>query len=144
MPRRVTLANRSLRFYIATENPSEYLKTIAEFVLKVYAPMWFTIKSKPSCQDGTKHLWMPMNRSRYLPDRLKRYATSESDSAVSIFLRRKGTGSSASPFLLSNFFGQHTCERATLADPLAALGPGQRPMGIHLTRSGEPDHQMTL
>ena len=71
MPRRVTLANRSLRFYIAIEKPSEYLKTIAEFVLKVYAPMWFTIKSKPSCKDGSKYLLMPMNRSRYLPDRLK-------------------------------------------------------------------------
>ena len=71
MSRWVTLANRVLRFYIATEKPSENLKTIAQFVLKVYAPMWFTIKSKPSCKDGSKHLWMQMNRSRYLPDDIK-------------------------------------------------------------------------
>lgn len=71
MSRWLTLANRVLRLYIATEKPSEHLKTIAEFILKVYAPMWFTIKSKPSCKDGSKHLWMQMNRSRYLPDDIK-------------------------------------------------------------------------
>jgi hypothetical protein len=71
MSRWVTLANRVLRFYIATEKPSENLKTIAVFVLKVYAPLWFIIKSKSSCRDGSKHLWMQMNRSRYLPDDIK-------------------------------------------------------------------------
>ena len=36
--------------------------------MKVYAPMWFAIKSKPSCKDGSKHLWMTIH---YLPLELR-------------------------------------------------------------------------
>jgi len=71
MSRWLTLANRILRLYVATKEPSNCLSTITEFVLKVYAPVWFAVKSKPSCKDGAKHLWMLANKSRYLPDYLK-------------------------------------------------------------------------
>lgn len=71
MSRWLTLANRVLRLYIATKEPSNSLSTISEFILKVYAPVWFAIKCKPSCKDGAKHLWMLANKSRYLPDDLK-------------------------------------------------------------------------
>lgn len=71
MSRWLTLANRVLRLYVATEKPTDNLKKLVEFVIKVYAPMWFTIKSKPSCKDGSRHLWMQMKRSRYLPDEMK-------------------------------------------------------------------------
>jgi len=43
----LTTANRLLRFYVSTEDPSEGLKALAHYVVKVYAPMWFEIKSKP-------------------------------------------------------------------------------------------------
>ena len=39
MSRWVTLANRILRLYTATGNPSDNLKIILEFIMKVYAPM---------------------------------------------------------------------------------------------------------
>jgi hypothetical protein len=39
--------------------------------MKVYAPMWFRIKTKPSCKDGAKHLWMTIHKSRYLPEELR-------------------------------------------------------------------------
>jgi len=71
MSRWVTLANRVLRLYVASENPCDTLKIISEFIMKVYAPMWFAIKCKPSCKDGSKHLWMTIHKSRYLPLELR-------------------------------------------------------------------------
>lgn len=64
----LTLANRILRLYVGTESPSENLKTLTEYVVKVYAPIWFYIKLKPSCVDGAKHLWRLIMFSRYLCD----------------------------------------------------------------------------
>lgn len=67
----LTLANRVLRLYVATENPTENLKTLAEYIVKVYAPVWFNIKLKPSCTYGSKHLFNLISYSRYLSDDLK-------------------------------------------------------------------------
>ena len=66
----LTLRIRVLRLYIATKNPSYNLRMIAEFVVKVYAPIWFAIKTKPSCKDGSRHLWLMIHKSRYLPQDL--------------------------------------------------------------------------
>lgn len=68
----ITRANRILRLYVSTEEPSENLKTLATFVVKVYAPSWFSIKNKPSCKDGTRHLFNIIKASRYLPETLKK------------------------------------------------------------------------
>lgn len=62
----LTLACRILRLYIGTENPSTILKTVTEYVLKVYAPIWFHIKLEPSCENGAKHFWRLVKLSRYL------------------------------------------------------------------------------
>lgn len=48
----LTTANSILRLYVATENPSENLATLTEFIIKVYAPMWFRIKTRPKCVYG--------------------------------------------------------------------------------------------
>jgi len=56
MSRWVTLANRIMRLYTSTENPSATLKIMLKFIMKMYAPMGFLIKSKPSCMDGSKHM----------------------------------------------------------------------------------------
>ena len=63
----LTTANRILRLYVASECPSDNLKTLATYVVRVYGPMWFHIKMKPSCKDGSLHLWRTISRSRYLP-----------------------------------------------------------------------------
>lgn len=68
----VTRANRILRLYVATETPSEKLITLATFVVKVYAPSWFLIKNKPSCKDGSRHLFYIISASRYLSEDLKK------------------------------------------------------------------------
>lgn len=39
----LTRANRVLRLYISTSNPSDKLVTLATYVVKVYAPTWFHI-----------------------------------------------------------------------------------------------------
>ncbi|GBO21436.1 hypothetical protein AVEN_61386-1 [Araneus ventricosus] len=41
------IANRILRFNVAHENASEALLILTTFIAKVYASMWFKIKTKP-------------------------------------------------------------------------------------------------
>ncbi|CAH1103705.1 unnamed protein product [Psylliodes chrysocephalus] len=67
----LTTANRILRLYVASEQPSNELKTITEFILKVYAPVWFDIKVRSSCTEGSRHLFSLIRRSRYLPAAVK-------------------------------------------------------------------------
>lgn len=67
----LTTANRVLRFYVSTTNPSENLREISTFVIKVYAPMWFNIKTNPSIKHAPKNLWRSISLSRYLRDDLK-------------------------------------------------------------------------
>ena len=52
----LTTANRILRLYVATENPSDNLLCLAYFVMTVYAPMWLKIKTNPHVQTGAKHI----------------------------------------------------------------------------------------
>jgi len=70
----LTTANRILRLYVATDQSSTTFKNLlilAEFVVKVYAPMWFIIKSGHSCTEGARHIWKMAHLSRYLSDDLK-------------------------------------------------------------------------
>ncbi|VEN43556.1 unnamed protein product, partial [Callosobruchus maculatus] len=67
----LTTANRILRLYVSTAEPSENLVTLVTFILKVYSPMWFIIKAKPSCLQGAFNVWKMISLSRYLPERLK-------------------------------------------------------------------------
>ena len=45
--------------------------TIVTFIVRVYAPIWFNIKLKPSCKDGAIHLFMMIKNSLYHTDELK-------------------------------------------------------------------------
>lgn len=67
----LTKANRILRLYVSTEIPTNELKQLATFVVKVYAPIWFEIKLNPTCKDGARHFWKLVFYSRYLPQELK-------------------------------------------------------------------------
>ncbi|KAL4712991.1 hypothetical protein ACJJTC_012061 [Scirpophaga incertulas] len=68
----LTTANRILRLYITKTDPDEKLVILATYVMKVYGPMWFTIKSNPSCINGAKHLWQTISLSRYLKSDMKK------------------------------------------------------------------------
>lgn len=52
----LTRANRILRLYVSTETPSENLTILATYIVNVYAPTWFFIKTHPTCKDGARHL----------------------------------------------------------------------------------------
>lgn len=67
----LTAANRILRLYVSTETPSNALKDLVEYIVRVYAPVWFSIRMKPSMSDGAKHLFQLVQLSRYLRDELK-------------------------------------------------------------------------
>ncbi len=67
----LTAANRLLRLYVSTINPSKNLKDLVMYIMKVYTPMWFQIKCEPSCKNGSIHLWNTIRKSRYLSDALK-------------------------------------------------------------------------
>jgi len=53
----LTLANRILRLYVASSNPSNSLKFLTQYVVKVYGPMWFLIKLNPQLSEGPRHLF---------------------------------------------------------------------------------------
>lgn len=67
----LTTANRILRLYVATLHPSDNLCHLAKFIVKVYAPLWFEIKTHPSCKDGSRNLWKLIQNSRYLSKELR-------------------------------------------------------------------------
>ncbi|GBL81693.1 hypothetical protein AVEN_93473-1 [Araneus ventricosus] len=56
---------------MTTDSPSPRLYTLAEYVMKVYGPMCFTIKIHHSCKDGSKYVFETIKISRYLSAELK-------------------------------------------------------------------------
>lgn len=66
----LTAANRILRLYISSNKVSRNLQILSEYVLKVYAPLWFHIKLKPSCSEGTRHLLNMIRRSRGFEEKI--------------------------------------------------------------------------
>lgn len=64
----LTMANAVLRTYIGTLNPSTQLRTLAEFIMRVYAPMWFFIKCNNKLKDAPINLWRSISLTRYLDD----------------------------------------------------------------------------
>lgn len=67
----LTKANRILRLYISTPTPSTNLIILAQYIVKVYTPVWFQIKTHSSCKDGSRHLWKLIESSRFLSSALK-------------------------------------------------------------------------
>lgn len=68
----LTTANRILRLYVATENPSDSLSTLVNYIMKVYAPFWFRVKLKPSCAEGARHLFEFIVSCRFLPGNIQK------------------------------------------------------------------------
>lgn len=66
----LTTANRILRLYVGTKNPSNNLNILTVFVMKVYAPAWFSIKRNHSCIHGAQNFFQILHSSRYLEKEL--------------------------------------------------------------------------
>ena len=67
----LTTANRILRLYASTSQPSEALKVLSVFLVKSYIPMWFDIKTKPTTEKASLHFLQMIRRSRYLPEDIR-------------------------------------------------------------------------
>ena len=67
----LTTVNRILRFYVSQANPFTSLILIAEFIMKVYAPMWFRIKCNSSVVNGAKHLHETIQKIRCIPSEIQ-------------------------------------------------------------------------
>ncbi|CAH1099555.1 unnamed protein product [Psylliodes chrysocephalus] len=62
------MADRVLRLYAGTEKPTSSLTDMAEFITKVYTPMWFNIKLNFSSTSGSFQVFKTIELSRYLRD----------------------------------------------------------------------------
>lgn len=56
LSRWLTTASRILRLYVTKSVASDELKKLTFFVMKVYAPFWFLVKSQPQAIHGSRHL----------------------------------------------------------------------------------------
>lgn len=67
----ITRASRLLRVYVATDNPSDNLKVLARYIIKVYVPMYFNVKYFNSAVYGSALLGKFIQWTQYLPDNLR-------------------------------------------------------------------------
>jgi hypothetical protein len=70
----LTCANRILRLYLATDKPSAEVIKLVSFIVQVYAPGWFHIKSHPHCVDGARNFLNIIDENRSLMDSIMREA----------------------------------------------------------------------
>lgn len=63
----LTTASRLLRLYVSKSHPTESLRDLVTFVVKVYAPFWFLIKNQPQSIHGSRHLFKYILWIRQLP-----------------------------------------------------------------------------
>ena len=57
--------------YVSQAHPFTSLILIAEFTMKVYAPMWFRIKCNSSVVNGAKHLHETIQKTRCIPSEIQ-------------------------------------------------------------------------
>ena len=57
-----------LRLYVATENPSNKMKLIVVYIMKVYVPMWFTIKGNSASEIGALNMFKTIESSREMDE----------------------------------------------------------------------------
>ena len=67
----LTCANRVLRLYISQTSPSRELKTLVDYIMMTYAPVWFDIKQNHSVKYGPKHIFKVVETTRNFPDNIK-------------------------------------------------------------------------
>lgn len=67
----LTRANRIMRLYVSTNNPSKNLKTLTIYVMKVYVPMYFSVKYYNSVVYGSALLFKFISWTRYLENNVR-------------------------------------------------------------------------
>jgi hypothetical protein len=72
MARWVTTASRICRLYVATIQPSSELYSLTHFVVCNYGPMWFKIKCRSKCNDGSKHLLQQIKTQKQMSSTIRK------------------------------------------------------------------------
>ena len=67
----VATANRVLRLYVATQDPTRNLSDVENYVMVGYVPLWFKLKYSPSVRDGAKHVFSTIRKVMQLGHRLQ-------------------------------------------------------------------------
>ena len=67
----LTTANLILRLFVATKEPSDNLRKISEYIVKIYAPIWFNIKFNASLEHGHHHLYKAIKLTQNLSEQVK-------------------------------------------------------------------------
>lgn len=67
-----TMACRLLRLYVTKPSPSNNLKTLVNYVMKVYVPFWFRVKSKPQAIHGSRHIFQFIQWTQTFPESVKK------------------------------------------------------------------------
>lgn len=65
----ITCANRILRLFMSTDEPSAALVELVQYILTVYVPSWFQIKCHPYLIDGSRNFFFILNQSRQLQNK---------------------------------------------------------------------------
>lgn len=115
----LTTANATLRLYISTEKPSQNSKLLVNYIITLYAPLWFGIKSKSGIGNGPKHLFMmlklireniPKNVQRLLIDVVERNAYFAHSENVLLSMLVDEDSSTRSKAVLKNNFTTNQIE----------------------------------
>ena len=64
----LTAANRILRLYFSTAEPSKSVELLEKYVMKVYVKLWFEIKKILEATHGARHLHGMIRKSSFLPE----------------------------------------------------------------------------
>ena len=67
----LTMANRFLRLYVASSEPSDELLRIVTYIMRAYVPTWFSIKREESIFKGSKHYYGLIRRCQSLDNETK-------------------------------------------------------------------------
>lgn len=68
----VNCANRVLRQYLSTKNLTNELKTLENYIIKTYAPVWFDIKRHHTAKEDPKDIRKVIQTTRNLPENIKK------------------------------------------------------------------------
>lgn len=63
----LTTAARILRLYVSKKNPSKELIKLVQFIVKVYAPFWFLVMTRPQAIHGSRNVHQYITWLRKLP-----------------------------------------------------------------------------
>jgi len=67
----LTTVNRICRLYVVTEESNEELRLLTRFVVQYYEPIWFLIKSRSWCIDGSNHFLAMVKLLQQFPAAVK-------------------------------------------------------------------------